>query len=131
MPQILIVEDDEDNREILSEFLTEEGYDVACASNAADAIALAVDLRPALILMDLQMPDSGDSRAVNDEAGLAAARVLRCHPTTIGIPIVALSGYSPTMVETSIKAAGFTAFASKPFDFSELANLLATLLESS
>ncbi|MFT4560462.1 MAG: two-component system nitrogen regulation response regulator NtrX [Gammaproteobacteria bacterium] len=130
MPRILIAEDNDDNREILSEFLTDEGHEVTTAGNAADAIALAVKLRPALILMDLQMSDSDSSPSLNDSAGVTAASFLRAHSTTVTIPIVALSGYNLSSADPSIEAGRFTCVASKPFDFAELASLITTLLET-
>src|SRR5436190_20010003 len=70
-PYILLVDDDPDSREMLAEYLTFRGFDVICARNGETALTHARTRRPALILMDLQMPGIG---------GWQATRELKAHP---------------------------------------------------
>ena len=81
-PCVLVVEDDPQLSELLADYLTQAGYAVARASTSADAIALARELRPAAITLDLALPD-GDGR---DVLGL-----LRSAPETRNIPVVVVS----------------------------------------
>ncbi len=125
--KILVVEDDKDNLDILQELLDGEGYDIFAADNGADAVKLAQDEQPAVILMDLQMPDFPNS-GLNNEAGLVATRDLRSDPRTQSIPIVALTGFDTEKAGAAIMAAGCDAIANKPYDFSSLLETIADLI---
>ena len=83
-PVILVVDDYQGNRELLSMFLRANGYHVVEASNGLEAIAIATSTPPDLIIMDLAMP-------VMD--GFVAARLLREVPKICEIPIVACTAY--------------------------------------
>ena len=128
MVKILVAEDDEDNVDILCEFLGDAGYDVVTAANAADAVKLAEDEQPAVILMDMQMPDAADAATLNREAGLMAVRKLRADPRTRPIPIVVLTGFDARMEDAAIDSAGCDAVASKPYDFASLLGTITDLL---
>lgn len=128
MAKILIAEDDADNLYILTELLGGEGYEIAVAVNAADAISAARRERPDLILMDLQMPDSAAAAHLNSEAGLEAARTLTADPQTRSIPVMALTGFDAAAGRTRIEAAGCAAVATKPYDFTVLLRSVAELL---
>jgi CheY-like chemotaxis protein len=130
MVTILIADDSADNRDILSEVLGEEGYDIIVSTNASDTLDIAVAQSPDLILMDLQMPDGPGSTRLNDEAGLDATRALKTNPVTTGIPIVALSGYDAGSTSRAIASAGCNATATKPYDFAVLLDLISQFVET-
>lgn len=130
MAKILIAEDNVDNRDILVEFLCGEGYDVVEAANGADAVKMAREQKPDVILMDLQMPDTAGVDATNDDAGLDATRALRAEPTTAAIPVVALSGHDAASRQRAITQAGCNAVAAKPYDFGELLSLIERLVKA-
>jgi len=126
--KILIAEDDEDNRDLLREILDAEGYGIVVAANAADAVATALAERPALILMDLQMPESGVAAGVSADAGLIATRTLRDDPRTSSTPVIALTGHDPRSVIASTEAAGCDAIEVKPYNFRSLLKTIDDLL---
>lgn len=79
MITVLIADDSADNRDILAEYLADEGYEIVVAANAHDTIRMAQAQLPDIILMDLQMPEAPDLRRLSDDAGLAATQVLRAY----------------------------------------------------
>ena len=101
------MEDNEDNRIIYSTVLRHVGYDVLEAEDGVQAIALARSARPALILMDISIPQLD---------GWEATRVLREDPDTRAIPIIALTAHA--LADDREKAAqmGFTAYLAKPVE---------------
>jgi CheY-like chemotaxis protein len=105
--RILVVEDDAALRAALAELLVEEGYDVSCAENGADALAkLGGGLIPSLILLDLAMP-------VMD--GWTFRRAQRSDPRLAHVPTVVLTA-SHGSDRADIAALDVDAFLSKPFD---------------
>ena len=130
MPRILVTDDSIDNLDILNEVLIDEGYDVICAANAADAVASAKSEKPDLILMDLQMPLSSSASELDDEAGLVAATQLRADRATESIPIIVLSGYDTAEHVAAINAVGCNAIGRKPYDFPALLLMVAELLQA-
>ncbi|MFO0692796.1 MAG: response regulator [Polyangiales bacterium] len=111
MPRILLIEDDEMSRDMLSRRLGRRGYDVLVAVDGEGGVALAREGRPDLVLMDLSLP-------VLD--GWAATRRLRADPTTAGVPIVALSAHAAATDRDAALEAGCDDFESKPIDFPRL-----------
>src|SRR5262245_31122910 len=112
-PLVLIVDDNDRNRKLARDVLRAAGFRTLEAPSAADAIALAADRVPNLILMDLQLPDMH---------GTDAARRLGEWPRTARIPIVALSSSPFTGTGDWLLAAGFVGYLEKPFsvrDFPE------------
>ena len=79
---ILVIDDDEDNRAVLGEVLSEQGYSVVCARDGADALGLLRSLRPQMILLDLNMPNM---------SGLEFRAAQRRDPALTGIPIVVMT----------------------------------------
>ncbi|MEZ4321360.1 MAG: response regulator transcription factor [Myxococcota bacterium] len=79
---ILIVDDEDDLRELLDINLRREGFRTACAANAAEALTLAAAERPALVVLDLMLPDL---------SGTEVCRRLRASPETAGVPIIMLT----------------------------------------
>ena len=119
MKRILIVEDNEMNRDVLSRRLRRQGYEVLIATAGLDGLRLAYDARPDLILMDLGMPDID---------GWECAKRLKAGVATSAIPIIALTAHA--MVDDRQKAldAGCDDFDTKPIDFSGLLAKMNRLL---
>ena len=103
---ILVVEDQEDNRQILRDLLGTAGFDLIEAENGEQALAALTKQRPDLILMDIQLP-------VMD--GYEATRRIRTTPEMKDIPIIAVTSYALTGDEAKALAAGCNAYVTKPF----------------
>jgi len=107
MPKkILVVEDTEDNRQILRDLLRMAGYDMVEAHDGAQGVAMAVEHRPDLILMDIQMP-------VMD--GYEATRRIKAIPELKATPIVAVTSYALSGDEQKTRDAGCDAYIAKPY----------------
>src|SRR5688500_3140852 len=106
-PVILVVEDDENARDIFSTILRHHGFEVREARNGAVVLELARELRPAVVLMDLSMP-------VVD--GWTALRQLKADERTAAIPVVALTAHSMQGDRQRTVDAGFDGYLSKPID---------------
>ena len=103
---ILVVEDQEDNRQILRDLLGNAGYQLVEAANGEEALAVVATQRFDLILMDIQLP-------VMD--GYEATRRIRLNPELKSIPIIAMTAYALAGDEAKALAAGCTAYVTKPF----------------
>ena len=103
--KVLIVDDFEDNRAMYAEFLRYSGFDVAEASNGAEAIEMTQSLAPDVVIMDLSLP-------VLD--GWEATRRLKSDARTRHIPIVALTGHALEGHSQGAIAAGCDEFLAKP-----------------
>jgi two-component system, cell cycle response regulator DivK len=114
-PFVLVVDDERDGREMLAEYLRFRGFTVVAASGGQAAVTYASTDRPALILMDLQMPGMD---------GYAAARKLKSQPHTRDVVIIALSAHAMTGDEGKALDAGCDAYVSKPYDIVALADSL-------
>jgi two-component system, cell cycle response regulator DivK len=112
---ILIVEDNERNRKLVRDVLQHRGYRTLESESAEEGIALARQHRPALILMDIQLPGMN---------GIAALGRLREDPATRAIPVMAVTASAMTHDRQKIMAAGFDAYESKPI---QLRSFLATV----
>lgn len=107
MSTILLADDRDETREAYAALLRASGYTALCASNGHEACMLARDLRPDLIVMDLEMPVL---------SGWDAARILKSDPSTADIPIVALSAVaSPEEAHPGHSECGFDDVWTKPF----------------
>ena len=104
--RILVVEDQEDNRNILRDLLTSAGYEVIEAVNGADGVTLAEAEKPDLILMDIQLP-------VLD--GYEATRQIKAIPAIQATPVIAVTSYALSGDEAKAKAAGCDDYVTKPF----------------
>ena len=105
MARILLVEDNEMNRDMLSRRLARRGFQVLLAADGAEAVALATGERPDLVLMDLSLP-------VLD--GWEATRQLKSDERTRHIPVVALTGHALAGASEGAKKAGCDSFVTKP-----------------
>lgn len=110
-PRILVVDDSDLNRLLLSDVLTQYGFTVLVAGDGAEGVRMAQEERPDLILMDIQMP------VMN---GLEAGRILRSDPRTREIVLLALSSYARVEDQDDFFATGFDGYIDKPFDIREL-----------
>src|SRR6476646_3806290 len=104
--QILIVEDQEDNRRILRDLFASAGYELIEAESGEEALLALATSRPDLILMDIQLP-------VMD--GYEATRRIRSNPELNSIPIIAVTSYELAGDEAKALAAGCTAYVTKPY----------------
>lgn len=104
---LLLVEDNEDNRIIYSTVLRHRGYTVVEALDGLQAVALARSLQPALILMDLSIPELD---------GWEATRILRTDPLTSDIPIIALTAHALADDRERASALGFASYLAKPVE---------------
>ncbi len=104
--RILVVEDQEDNRNILRDLLTSAGYDVIEALNGQEGVDIAGSERPDLILMDIQLP-------VLD--GYEATRRIKGNPALVSIPVIAVTSYALSGDEAKARAAGCDGYVTKPF----------------
>ncbi len=102
---ILIVEDHERNRRLMRDVLQVTGYQTVEAETAEEGIRLAVETRPALILLDIQLPGMD---------GIAAFQRLRADARTRGIPVIAVTASAMTHTRREIVAVGFDAYQAKP-----------------
>lgn len=103
---ILVVEDQQDNRQIIRDLLCTLDYELAEAENGIEALAAVAKQRPDLILMDIQMP-------IMD--GYEATRRIKADPATHGIPIIAVTSYALTGDEQKARDAGCDDYVAKPF----------------
>jgi two-component system, cell cycle response regulator DivK len=104
--RILVVEDQEDNRQILRDLLASGGFDMIEAENGADAITAAEANRPDLILMDIQLP-------LLD--GYEATRRIKANPDLKSIPIIVVTSYALSGDEDRARRAGCDDYVAKPF----------------
>ena len=103
---ILVVEDQEDNRQILRDLLANAGYQLTEAENGEQALAAVEQQPPDLILMDIQLP-------VLD--GYEATRRIKANPSLRTIPIIAVTSYALSGDEDKARAAGCDDFVPKPY----------------
>lgn len=120
MPKILLVEDNADNRDMLSRRLIRKGYDVVMAVDGGEGVAKAVSESPDLILMDMSLP-------VLD--GWEATRQVKANPATQGIPIIALTAHAMAGDREKALAAGCDDYDSKPVELPRLLEKIETLLQ--
>jgi CheY-like chemotaxis protein len=119
MVRVLIVEDNEMNRDILSRRLRGKGYEIVLASDGPSGLVTARALGPDLILMDLGLPGID---------GWECTRRLKADEATRRIPIIALSAHAMVGEREKALEAGCDDFDTKPIDFSGLLHKMETLL---
>ena len=109
--QILVVEDNELNMKLFRDVLRATGYETLEASSGREALQLAAEHGPALVLMDIRLPDIG---------GVEALRRLRMDDRTAAIPVVAVTAQAMKGDRERFREAGFDGYLSKPVDLDEL-----------
>lgn len=122
MTLVLLVEDTEDNRFMMRRLLEMSGFEVVEARNGEEAVRMASDKKPEMILMDLSLP-------IID--GLAATRRIRALPGFETVPIVAVSAHDTADFHADALAAGCNSYITKPIDFGQLELLIRRLLLNS
>jgi two-component system, cell cycle response regulator DivK len=116
---ILIVEDNENNRMLVRDVLQSRGYQTAETDNGEEGVRLARERRPALILMDIQLP------GIN---GMDALKLLRADAETRDIPVMAVTASAMTHDRQKIMATGFDAYQSKPLNVKEFVEAVRSIL---
>jgi CheY-like chemotaxis protein len=119
MPKILLVEDNELNRDMLSRRLVRSGYQVLIAENGVRGVALTMSDRPDLILMDMSLP-------VID--GWEATRLIKARPELRNIPIIALTAHAMATDRDKALKAGCDDYDTKPIELQRLLGKMETLL---
>jgi len=119
MARILLIEDDEMSRDMLSRRLIRRGYDVITAADGQEGIALACAQAPEIILMDMSLP-------VLD--GWEATRRLKAAPETRSIPIIALTAYAMSGDRERAIEVGCDDYDTKPVELSRLLEKMTALL---
>ena len=122
MSKILLVEDNEMNRDMLSRRLKRRGYEVAIAVNGAEGVALASSDTPDLILMDMSLP-------VMD--GWEATKNIKADPNTKSIPVIALTAHAMSGDREKALQAGCDDYDTKPIELSRLLTKIKTFLPDS
>ncbi|MCE5237199.1 response regulator [bacterium] len=122
MPRILLVEDNEENRDMLSRRLVREGYDLITAVDGAQGVTMGTAEQPDLILMDMSLP-------VLD--GWEATRRLRAAPETAHIPVIALTAHAMAGDREKALAAGCDDYDIKPVELPRLLRKMKDLLQGS
>jgi CheY-like chemotaxis protein len=119
MARILLVEDNEMNRDMLSRRLAKRGHQVEIAVDGAEGIEKARASAPDLILMDMSLP-------VKD--GWTATRELKADPALRGIPVIALTAHAMAGDRDKALEAGCDAYETKPIELPRLLDAIAKLL---
>jgi CheY-like chemotaxis protein len=119
MPKILLVEDNEMNRDMLSRRLQRKGYEVVMATDGEQAVAMAASESPALILMDMSLP-------VFD--GWEATRRIKAAPATEKIPVIALTAHAMSGDREKSLQAGCDDYDTKPIELTRLLEKMEALL---
>ena len=122
MSKILLVEDNEMNRDMLSRRLTKRGFDVTMAFDGQQGVDAAIDQLPDLILLDMSLP-------VLD--GWAAAGMLKSNLATAKIPIIALTAHALAGDREKALEAGCEDYDTKPIDLARLLGKIKALLPAS
>lgn len=118
---ILIIEDNDKNLKLLRDVLQVKGYETIEATTAEDGLPLALAQRPALVLMDIQLPGMD---------GITAFRRLRSEPITEQIPVIAVTASAMTLDKTKIMQAGFDGYQPKPIRVKDFAEEVRRVLDA-
>jgi CheY-like chemotaxis protein len=121
MPRLLLVEDNEMNRDMLSRRLIKHGYDVVVAVDGAEALQRAQTDRPDLILMDMGLPEMD---------GWEVTRRLRARDETRHIPIIALTAHAMAGDRERALGVGCNDYDTKPVDLARLEGKIRALLDA-
>ena len=120
MSRILLVEDNEVNRDMLSRRLTKRGHEVSIAVDGAEAVDMAKSESPDLILMDMSLP------VIN---GWDATRALKSNPETRSIPVIALTAHAMSGDREKALEAGCDDFETKPVELPRLLEKIGALID--
>jgi CheY-like chemotaxis protein len=120
MPKILLVEDNEMNRDMLSRRLSRNGFEITIAVDGRQGVEMAASEKPDLILMDMSLP------VMN---GWEATQKVKADPATSAIPVIALTAHAMNDDRDKAIAAGCDDFDTKPVDLPRLLQKIKTLLD--
>jgi CheY-like chemotaxis protein len=120
MPKLLLVEDNEMNRDMLSRRLERKGFEVIMAEDGGQGVAMAIAELPDLILMDMNLP-------VLD--GWEATKQIKATPATASIPVVGLTAHAMSGDREKGMAAGCDDYDTKPVDFTRLLGKIQAILD--
>lgn len=115
---VLYVEDNAVNRRIVRDLLARTSYEVVEAFDGEAGVARSLEIRPDLILMDIQLPKI---------SGLEAMKRIREHPEMGAVPIIAITSFALAGDDVKAKQAGATAYLAKPYSPRELLALIRRL----
>jgi two-component system cell cycle response regulator DivK len=118
---ILIIEDNDKNLKLLRDVLQVKGYETIEATTAEEGLPLARAQRPALVLMDIQLPGMD---------GITAFRRLRSEPITGQIPVIAVTASAMTLDKVKIMQAGFDGYQPKPIRVKDFAEEVRRVLDA-
>lgn len=121
MPKILIVEDNEENRDSLSRRLQRRGFEVITAGDGKTGLSTAQSEKPDLILMDMNMPELD---------GWEATRQLKAAPETKDIPVIALTAHALSGDRERALEVGCADYHAKPVEFPKLLAEIETILQN-
>lgn len=119
MPKILIIEDTENNRVLLTRRLKPRGHEIVTAEDAESGLALVESEKPQLVLMDVGLPGMD---------GWNATRALKQNPATKHIPVIALTAHAMQGDREKALEAGCDDYETKPIDFNRLFEKIDRLL---
>ncbi|MAI96784.1 MAG: two-component system response regulator [Synechococcus sp. MED650] len=122
MSLILLVEDNEMNRDMLSRRLKRKGFELIYAGDGVEAVESAKQNLPSLILMDVSLPEMD---------GLEATKLIKRDPATENIPIIALTAHAMEGDRERCLAAGCNDYDTKPIELSRLLDKMKTFLPTS
>jgi two-component system cell cycle response regulator DivK len=117
--RILVIEDNALNLKLVRDVLLHAGFDVIEARSGEDGVARALDCRPDMILMDLQLPGID---------GTQAMRMIKANPSGSGVPIVALTAFAMSEDRERALRSGFDGYLSKPISVRDLPRQITELL---
>jgi CheY-like chemotaxis protein len=121
MAKILLVEDNEMNRDMLSRRLTRNGYEVSIATDGQQGVDMALSERPDIILMDMSLP-------VID--GWEATRRIKANNATRGVPVIALTAHAMAGDREKAMEVGCDDYDTKPVEIARLLGKISALLKS-
>src|SRR5688572_25483684 len=116
---ILVVEDSADNLAVISLYLQHQGYRVVTANNGEDAVAVAAQMLPNLILMDINLPSLD---------GLGATRRIRETDALREVPVIAITAFGTEGFQRAAYDVGVSGYLTKPIDLDRMHQLIARLL---
>jgi CheY-like chemotaxis protein len=116
---ILVVDDSADNLAVISLYLQHQGYRVVTANNGEDAVAVAAQMLPNVILMDINLPTLD---------GLGATRRIRETEALRDVPVIAITAFGTEGFQRAAYDAGVSGYLTKPLDLDRMHQLIARLL---
>lgn len=120
MAKILLVEDNEMNRDMLSRRLARRGYEVEIAVDGEEGVAMAASIHPDLVLMDMSLPKMD---------GWEATRQIKASAQTAAIPVIALTAHAMSGDREQALAAGCDDYDTKPVEFPRLLEKIEALIQ--